>query len=607
MSESPKDDAAAMATPSVTAPEPVLDGTTTSSDAPAAPEVVPELDVKALDIEEAIEDIGKIESLQEADSPERLLLPETDLASPVLEQVKAEASSLDDWQTPSDIHSIPKHKDPIEFQLSKVIAVLLEGKGHLATQEYIDQVTDITIAYFNKTIVALRNFTELQRRKNPSLADTEVSFRLQGIHPWKLYDEITATRKLGPRTRAQILAISSAAESVLHTDDPPYSATDESLPFFTNEHYEIAELVPKQSERPIYIPSYLPDLPPDYTYQNTPKYMDTITDLKVLRLKLVEESRLTEKSLYDLIEDDERQWRKRFEKELEDLSDSGESIMSKVEVSSPPEEVDLKFTEKPDSAPDKPTEIPDENGIIPLPEPKAEESKTTFDFVEYANKRKRIIQKREDALTEKIRLRENNIFIKAEKYYSPYADLKVTPEIDLYFQEVLHDEFKSVIKAVRKAESTKKRKIEEILQEKAKRDKAMEDELNRNEFGFNFNQMDDSLDDEEGEGLFPQFDFDGPEVDSATESSGVRLENDDNEFKNILGAPTTAGKAPVKAPTHSPVPAPTTLDAGDDDSSDDDLEAELENAMNSVSEPTKLEPILPDLDSDEDELNFDNF
>ena len=189
------------------------------------------------------------------------------------------------------------------------------------------------------------------------------------------------------------------------------------------------QLLPKLNtdNKPRYIPSYLPDLPPDYTYQSTPEYNKPLTDLKELRIRLVQESRMTEDSLYKLIENDEIEWRKKFEDELKEMKDESND-MEDVEKS----EDERKDMEKEDKTaisdaikedisraePDKqvPTvPIKEESAtattststttttpVAPITTPTVPVTTTKpetkedfkFDIVEYAQKRKRLKLKR---------------------------------------------------------------------------------------------------------------------------------------------------------------------------------------------------------------------
>ncbi|KAK6458538.1 uncharacterized protein RJT20DRAFT_131706 [Scheffersomyces xylosifermentans] len=523
--------------------------------------------------------------------------------------------------------------DPMDYQLTKVLAIAMEARGYHCSQEFLHQLTDLTVKYLHDIISTLRECTQLQRRRKPTLSDVKLFLRLRHIDPQTYIREIEDSKGIiSADIKSQIETVEKETIEIqknLESQELNLDENDPSLPFFTNEHYQIAELVPRGVEKPSYIPSYFPDLPPDYTYQNTPQYMKTLTDLKELRLKLVEESRLTEKSLYNLIEDDEKQWRLSFEKELStmpevDESDNENSVMSEgpndrfnaSDVETPlPEEIILD--KKPEPEPTDKSEQSEENAVtesstdvpaLGTEEPK-EASKVerkvvetkAFDIVAYAEKRRQIFLKKEEEIIKKKQLRESNIYMKAETYYSPYADGKRTSAIDSYFKNIIDEEFKSVIKGVRIAETRKRRKIEEILAEKARKERE-EQEKNTIEFGFpgitQASDDDDSDEDNDQHQEFPDFNFasDVP----ATVEIGVKDANPETEVPVVtIGSKTIAASdtktSEVQEDTH--LSEPTGIEPGnsfdmqfDHNDSDidmsDDLEAELESAMRSEEEDT---------------------
>ena len=479
-------------------------------------------------------------------------------------EIKSENESTNaSGEAQEPIHDIGQRKSihlaPIEFQLSKVVRIMLRSKGVDCTDEFLDQLTELSLVHFKEVVDSLRKYTEMQRRRLPSLADTKICLRMKGVHPTALYQEAEYCKKIGSKNRSRIEAVERQTMEIIskmEASEHEYSEEDPSLPFIVNEHYEIAELVPKQRERPNYIPSFLPDLPPDYTYQNTPKYMDRMSDLKELRIKLVQESRMTENSLYDLVEDDEKLWRKNFEQELlemNEIEEEKEEEKEKETEKEKEEEIEIEKenvetkaveTKIPDveTSPDVNT-FPEISEIPPsIPQTQKEEIKDSigttteanptlpptlpptdskpkeikkFDFIEYAQKRKQKLERIEKEIHDKIKKREANIFMKAEKYYSPYATVPISTEVNTYFKNILHEEFKSVVKSVRKAEAHKKRKIEELLVEKARKEKLREQERSKNEFGFNFKHMNHSLDEDDSDSEdknVPNFDFGAPEI-----------------------------------------------------------------------------------------------
>lgn len=540
---------------------------------------------------------------------------------------------------------------PIDFQFQKVIGFLMESKGFEYTEDFHSQLTDLSIIYFHDLIETLRKFTEVQRRRKPSISDTDLCLREKKIKPSKLYEEYTKTKEISKKNNAQINIINRQTQELMNaftSSEVKIEEDDPSLPFIENEHYDITELVPKQSSKPMYIPSFLPDLPPDYTYQKTPKYMDMVTDLKQLRLKLVEESRLTEKSLYNLIDDDERKWKEDFETELlrsvleieEDvnsenddsiMSDAGQNERNVSDIETPEQSLGAHETKAIQPVSDNDTVLNSEPMKLEtdnatqitteqndLSQTKLHIDAKTFDFVAYSKKRHAIQHKKELELEEKRKLREANIFMKAEKYYSPYATLPVTPEVDNYFKNIVQEDFKYVIKSVRIAERNKKRKVEKILQEKARKEKEKEQAREKMGLGFSFgpigNMLDneDESDDDEDLG-FPNFVFDGDNEPPA------KFENTPHEIENNQ----TYDNMEIDSTTHEHdnisningevnTNAATNMDPTSDLDSDA-FEAELEDAIQVESAPkgesdVKIQELPNDIpsDSSDEGIEFDN-
>lgn len=228
--------------------------------------------------------------------------------------------------------------DPVDFELRKFTGLIIKStpKNPGFTQEFVDELSDLAASYMNHLITLLHTYTEAQRHRLAGVTDLQMCLDSNGVTPTELYGEYERTQKLSPELRKHAVGLRTRLSQVLalfHAENYNLEKDDPSLVFHANEQYEIAALVPRQLEPKTYIPSYFPDLPPDFTYQNTGSYMKTITDLKQIKLKMVEESRLNEKSLYKLIEDDDNTWMATLEDDLDalhssDLESDHDDIMS---------------------------------------------------------------------------------------------------------------------------------------------------------------------------------------------------------------------------------------------------------------------------------------
>lgn len=260
-------------------------------------------------------------------------------------------------------------ESPVELLLRKSIATYLDS-SHSFTEEFLWMVANLTSGYLNELISSLHKYTEMQRKSKPSKSDAQLVLNQHSITPNKLFDQFEKQKEF--KNRSEIDKLEKKTISLIDPHkDVEYSQDEPSLLFFTNENYEITELVPKKFAKPDYVPYFLPDLPPDYTYQKTPRYMDRITDLKEMRLKLVEESRLTEKSLYSLIDDEDIKWKEKFEMELLELEKAQEREIER--------EAEKEYDEKSDgedSVMSEHPEIESEIETIELKEDKKEGEKT---------------------------------------------------------------------------------------------------------------------------------------------------------------------------------------------------------------------------------------
>ncbi|KAI5967773.1 hypothetical protein KGF57_000290 [Candida theae] len=353
----------------------------------------------------------------------------------------------------------PWEQSPADAQLVKVIAVILKSRGYHFTEDFMSQMFDLATGYINHLLSDLLEYTQLQRRRKPSLSDIRLILEENDLSPNALVQQIQISRGLSDLHRQQIQKVTSIE---VPSDDE----------FSLNEQYAISEVVPNIRTKPKYIPSYMPDLPPDYTYQSTPTFSQPLTDLKQLRRKLVEESRLTEKSLYKLIESDasDLKLKAEFEKELTELAEKENT--TDVPVEEVPK-VKEEIAEGPSNA------VEESTGTS------IEEPVNKFDFIKYAQKRKELRFRKQARLEEQQKKRDTDIFMKAERYYSPYATEKPTAQTEKYFNNILNDEFKKVIVSIRSEEEKKRKELEAQKELKERQEREFREQ---NEIQFHFQQ-----------------------------------------------------------------------------------------------------------------------
>ncbi|KAI5952941.1 hypothetical protein CANMA_005042 [Candida margitis] len=360
----------------------------------------------------------------------------------------------------------PWGQSPTDTQLAKIVAILLNSQGFHFSEEFLSQMYELVIEYMNHLLGSLLDYTQLQRRRKPVLSDIKLVLKENEIRPSDLAEQIQYSRSFPASHRQQISAVIS------DSNEEPVDNERSS-----NEQYEITEVVPNIRTKPSYIPSYLPDLPPDYTYQSTPTYSQPLTDLKQLRMKLVQESRLTEESLYKLIESDESELKLKaqFENELDQL-------MKSESVARLNDEGETRIDEKEET---KAADVTDTASSAAVPY----DTTNKFDFIKYAQQRKDLQLRKQSKLEEQQQKRDADIFMKAELYYSPYATRDPTTETDKYFKDILNDEFKKVIASIRASEE---RRQKELAAQKELKEKQEREFREQNEIQFNFQNKDAS-------------------------------------------------------------------------------------------------------------------
>lgn len=177
----------------------------------------------------------------------------------------------------------------------------------------------------------------------------------------------------------------------------------------------------------------------------------------------------------------------------------------------------------------------------------------------------------------------------------------------------MQEEFKSVIGSVRTAEKRKKRKVENILREKAEREQAKEKEREKMGLGFSFGPISHMLDDDNDDSDrdedmgFPTFDF-GDSNGSQDKQETDANPNNNNNFP-LDNNETEIGSVPKADGTDA---AHVNINT-DEEMDSDSFEAELEDAIPADSAPKvtllennmKISNDLPS-DSSDDEIELED-
>lgn len=190
--------------------------------------------------------------------------------------------------------------DPIDKILEITVLILLRNLGiDSTTHSALHDMTKLSILYMGMLFKDLHKYTEIQRRRKASKADLllllkEGYFGLRGI-----VSESNRSKKVDPKYKKYIHRLNHQAKACFESatksrnDEPSKSSPD--FVFFHKQ----PRIVPSET-RKSYIPKWMPELPPGYTYKSTPTYSEYMTDPKELRSKLIAEGRLGEKALHNI-------------------------------------------------------------------------------------------------------------------------------------------------------------------------------------------------------------------------------------------------------------------------------------------------------------------
>jgi transcription initiation factor TFIID subunit 8 len=223
--------------------------------------------------------------------------------------------------------------------------------------------------YIHLLTQRLQRLMEIQRRTQPNkddlaLLQREGLFDTSGIHD--MYDLCNLSIK-SKENKQKYENINNKANDALTAynghDNGAFNVINDGV---QNEEQWWIDQVVRRKKRKLYIPEWMPSLPPDYTFKSTPKYNERITNLSVLRQKLVHEGRLGEKALDHIIlkkqnqlfeesfvdhnisdhnisieSGDEKEEKRKEETEINNIDESNKTDFKAIESKQDSEEVNL--------------------------------------------------------------------------------------------------------------------------------------------------------------------------------------------------------------------------------------------------------------------------
>ncbi|OWB66716.1 hypothetical protein B5S30_g2061 [[Candida] boidinii] len=383
---------------------------------------------------------------------------------------------------------------------------------------------------------------------------------------------LSKINKINDDSKTLIDSITTTNEFDVVTSDDP------SFVFFNDISSVILDIIPPQSndQRP-YIPNYLPPVPPEHTFKATPKYSTLLSDPRKLKRILVEEGRLGEKALNHImitnkssspsssfavtssIEDQsESDLDANDKNNLSDLdSESNEKEQENEKIEPESEKTDKDNDNSSNLLIDHLPKITDnenkenidkEKELKSLDSPPAPQQqqetntkpkiklnlsnntiritnkKDSFDIVEFANKRMKILEKRrleeENLINKRIHSEES----KLGKHFGAYKNENHYPDnLNIELNNLLISKYKFVNKSIRLSEIKKRKRLEKEeevlrkLEEERIKKSAVQD------FEFQFDEDDNNVVDD--------FDIDESEINF--EDDLVGKESDGLKEKKI--------------------------------------------------------------------------
>lgn len=190
------------------------------------------------------------------------------------------------------------------FQTMKASIANKYHESDFSSQETsVDLMCQWVSQYYNILTRRLIRLMEIQRRRSPNrddlkLLEREGLFNAQGIHD--MYDLSNGFSQPKNKKLIELIKTKAKEARTAYTgiDNGYFNGLPDEI-FLEKESW--LNQVDTRGNRKPYIPEWMPQLPPDYTYKSTPKYNHLVTDPVVLKSTLVKEGRLAEKALNHII------------------------------------------------------------------------------------------------------------------------------------------------------------------------------------------------------------------------------------------------------------------------------------------------------------------
>lgn len=494
--------------------------------------------------------------------------------------------------------------DPMELLTQRAIALQLKSLGIEFTNTALEDLFDLVSLYLNGLLEELQKITQTQRRFKTSPKDLKLLLRDFNISPSELEDELTRSKKDDSDTIQRKKQLEKLAQETIQNNNTieEIDPQEPSFVFFSVDQ-DLHKLIPPQHKRSKVIPNWLPEFPPDHTFRKTPKYLNSIKDQKLVRQKIVEESKFGEQALENLlrygklIEEEE-------EKEDEQLMQEND-VLNELE-----EQIEEDGAEKKDEVNGNKVDI-------------WSNAEKKFDIQSYATARLQFYKKKEENKKKKLEKVDHEYFAiisKLSTYGPDQIDETVSPDLylDKEFKKTMHS-LKQLKKKKAKRQVERKRLQEE---EDKKRDELkaqkpvdfndfdnFENFENFDTFGSGNGDFDSNDHDIHFEGVDdPAVEKNHQDLDQAKDSS------EDVEMGNT--EPTGSNQLAESNEEEKQTPSPEKPEASSELPTSDVLASVSEPPTTAPDEPVATESSIPpssapeqnnddEEDEDEDEDMFD--
>lgn len=197
-------------------------------------------------------------------------------------------------------------ENPMEQLLTKSILLQLKTMNKNVTMSELafEDLCQFVSLQMDDMLQCFRKITQIQRRNQISKIDLELFIKGTALTTADLNEQLEVSRyvhKMFPRD-SEVLkdAVYETKKHYMKELDESELLSSKHSEFFVQD-VDILNLLPSTNKSNKYVPSWLPDFPPDHTYRFTALYKKTITDERIMKQKLLQEGKKSEQALINML------------------------------------------------------------------------------------------------------------------------------------------------------------------------------------------------------------------------------------------------------------------------------------------------------------------